>query len=140
MYILALDPGGTTGWKAFNHEDTTMHGGFLGPLPHHVELWGFLDSTAPSVVICESFQHSEKTGLKLISAEYIGIVKLWCKLNDIPYVPQTSSEGKGFWTDDKLRRVGLYVVNKHIRDATRHLLHYLSFDMHNNTWVEMLRR
>lgn len=137
MYILALDPGGITGWRTYSSGLFTA--GFLGPDPHHKELWGFLDSVSADVVVCESFQHTTGKSTELISAEYVGIVKAWAGINDRKLVMQTSSEGKGFWNDDKLKRISLYVVNKHIRDATRHLLHYMSFDMKDEHWVRMLR-
>jgi len=138
MYILAFDPGGTTGWRAYDEPE--FHGGFLGPDPHHIELWGLLESLDPGVVVCESFQHTMGKSTILISVEYIGIIKLWCKMRDRPLHMLTSSRGKGFWSDEKLKYIDAYTVNKHTRDATRHLLHYLSFDLHDNTYIEMLRR
>jgi len=140
MWIVAFDPGGTTGWKGFDTSERKFHGGFLGPDPHHVELDGFLNSVAPGKVVLESFQYTAGRNLELISVEYIGIIKLWCAKNAVPLKKFTSSQGKGFWDDDKLRRVDLYVVNKHIRDATRHLLQFLSFEVNDQTWIHKLRK
>jgi hypothetical protein len=123
--------------NALNTDD--WQGGILGPDRHELELVGLLDTFRPGIVVCESFQHTQGKHAELISAEYIGIVKYWCKTHlGVGLVMQTSSEGKGFWTDDKLKACGLWKISKHTRDATRHLLTYITKT--DYTYIRMLAK
>lgn len=137
MYILALDPGGTTGWCGYDTEKEEFHNGIVGPAPHHYELWGMISSMCPDILIYESFQVSVKT-TNAVSLEYIGIFKLYAYSVNIKLVPQTSSAGLGFWDDGKLSRVGQWHRVIHVRDATRHLLHYMTFTRKDPQWIRML--
>lgn len=138
-YILALDPGGTTGIRSYNTNTKDFHGSIRGPAPHHEELWGLLTSMAPDILIYESFQVSVRT-TNAVSLEYIGIIKLYAKLYNTILIAQTSAQGKGFWSDNKLHRIGLWHTITHVRDATRHLLHYLTFTLNDPIWIRMLEQ
>lgn len=141
MYILALDPGGTTGWRGLEVEGTNHRWGHghLGPDIHHFSLWGLLNSTMPDVVVYESYLHSPR-GKDLMAREYIGVIRLWCEMNPkVERAVQNSAEGKGFWDDDKLTKAGLWTTVKHTRDATRHLLTYLTKKNPGNQYIQMLR-
>lgn len=147
MRILAFDPGGTTGW-AF-HElvldkmtgAPLMIGGQLGPVPHHLELWQLIMRLNPDVIVYEDFQYRIKrdheddgsvlpAGIVLVSVEYIGIIKLSAyasALRGVKLWCQLPAHGKGFWTNDKLKKIGVYAKGcQHQNDATRHLLHYIT--------------
>lgn len=75
------------------------------------------------------------------TGEYVGVVKLFCQIYGHELVMQGASVAKGFWTDDKLKRVGLYKLckNRHERDACRHWLHYVTFTLDNREWLYKLR-
>jgi len=144
--IIALDPGGTTGWATF--DDTAPEGaskfnfGHIGPEEHHEKLQAFLElqtSQTDTRVVCESFEYRKglRDNVVMVSLEYIGIVKLHCEIYGMRQSPngsvvfpqlimQTAATGKAFWKDDKLKRLGLFQPGwKHANDATRHLLTYL---------------
>ena len=143
--IVAFDPGGTTGW-AYWHEETDEWGqGQIGPDEHHEELWDWLDSYAPDIVIYEAFNYQirrdekgtavDMPGVELISREYIGIIRLWSQLNHcLDATKQQPSIITLKWLlDDRLKEMTyprnndqcLYRTNApHANDATRHLLYY----------------
>lgn len=140
--LVALDPGGTTGWATFTatkmvtpddtceYYDAAWTCGQIGPYEHHLELYGMLGSfqVEETRIICESFEYRNKTrpGLELISREYIGVTKLFCANRSIPLVMQSASMGKGFVRDTNIKRLGLWSVGwKHAMDSYRHLLYYM---------------
>lgn len=120
--ILALDPGGTTGWaycEFLAHLDDNyvlelqhfkFESGHLGPGDHHLTLWSLLldaygnipNAKLPLIeVVCESFQFRQhinkdqaKTKVELMSVEYIGIVKLFAQVHNITPTWQTASAAK----------------------------------------------
>lgn len=134
--IVALDPGGTTGWASYTeYEDPAVmkfDWGQIGPEEHHLKLHNFLglQQTDEFKIVCESFefrQGKQRANINLISKEYIGIAKLFAaeRLRS-PVVFQTAGAAKGFVTDPKLKIMGLWVPGKqHARDALRHLLYYM---------------
>lgn len=160
---IALDPGGTTGivkytceaiynpltskWEYSRRE---LHFDQLGPQAHHFRLmyWLQLQRVHGMHVVCESFQDRD-LDKELISVEYIGVVKAFAQetrnmdaFKDDPFITwQTAAKGKGFWTDEKLKAVNCYTKQgKHARDATRHLLHYLVFELGDQFWLHQLHR
>lgn len=83
-------------------------------------------------LIIEKFEFRKDDQLRdkidFTAAEYVGVAKFvgW-KLLDDHVIMQGSSEAKAFWTDDKLRALGLYGDTRHSRDALRHVLKYMTF-------------
>lgn len=142
MFIIAFDPGGSTGWKSlesFPNGEIEFREGCLGPHRHHVELWELLIDLAPNLVVAESFENRGNIAASLISRNYLGIIELYCAIEETQLVMQSAAEGKAFWNDDKLKRVTLWSSNKHTRDATRHLLHFISFSLGNDRWIRLLK-
>jgi hypothetical protein len=152
LVVVALDPGGTTGWALlrgdwiegeFVNRDELY--GQLGPSPHHrallrlLELW----STHNFVIVCESFQERpEKDWTVTIALEYIGVVNTFVEENPhVHLVMQSPSQGKGFWDDRKLKKIDMYYRGmRHARDASRHLLHWLSFGpLKDETYIRRLK-
>jgi hypothetical protein len=157
MIILGLDPGGTTGLALYNTETDRWivdNVGEPGETEHHGRLWDLLRSLTFDVCICESFEYRRKeidkgVAFEIISREYIGLVKLAMQqkegVDDFWETPnlyfQNAATGKGFWTDDKLKQVGVYekTNSTHQRDAVRHVLHWLSFTEKDDRFIQMLR-
>lgn len=153
MRILALDPGGSTGWTTYDDEsgadDLWRHGVFTGQ--HHLALWEFLNETQWDVVIYERFQYQRReldkgVSLVLDSVQYIGVTELWhARVVDAyeyykpTLVCQTPAQAKNLWTDDKLKKVGLWTTSPHSRDATRHLLYYLTVTLGQREWIMRTR-
>lgn len=125
MRIIALDPGGTTGWCLVNAKGLIIDYGQLVD-EHHAKLYDLLTNEHPDTVICERFMHRQTLGVDQTALEYIGVAKLWCEIEQVPLVMQTAAQAKGFWTDTKLKDINLYKANKrHAMDAIRHALVYL---------------
>lgn len=143
-FIMALDPGGTTGWAWFDPNDASIYCGQLHG-SHHLELYDFLKSVLGGAttdaaiqdramqIVCESFQFRQFTGfdkskVELDSVEYIGVVKLFSQRFAVPVQFQTASVAKHFVSDEKLRRLDWYKPTAglvHTRDALRHLVYFL---------------
>lgn len=142
LTIVALDPGGTTGWATYQAEtlwnanekqeyyNVKWNCGQLGPGQHHAELYSFLEMqrTDQYQLVCESFEFRQKArdNVVLDSKEYIGVVKLYHQVEHIPLQFQTAAMGKGFVTDDKIKKLDLWYPGwPHAMDATRHLLYFM---------------
>lgn len=138
-FVMALDPGGTTGWALFNPLLPHVLCGQLSG-NHHLNLFSYLQETVEpptvlreSVIVCESFQFRQFTGfdkskVQLDSVEYIGVVKLFSQQFGVPVQFQTASLAKHFVSDEKLRRMDWYKPTAglvHARDALRHIIYYL---------------
>lgn len=125
--ILALDPGVTTGAAAW----------YVNWEPHSFELhefrqeqiWSYLDGVNVAfgsfVIVCESFLYrADQSHAELEGVEVIGIVKEWCRQNDVPLTFQRPDQAKFFYTKDRLQKAGLWTKGKpHAMDALRHLLY-----------------
>jgi hypothetical protein len=121
MYrILALDPGGTTGWATytaqrmahpeysrqeqilgappFEYFDQKWACGQLGPEEHHSKLFSLLgiQQTSEFVLVCESFEFRNKDrrhrdNINLMSREYIGVATLFYQLR------MEGRDGQSYW-------------------------------------------
>lgn len=124
--FVALDPGITTGYSLMIHTEEVCYISCDEEKFSHRELWDFLYEIEPDHVVCESFEYRNnrhRDNLELYSLEMIGVIKLYCDPS-----MQTASKGKGFYTDTKLKKLGLYIPGRgHGRDAMRHLLHWYTF-------------
>ncbi len=143
LQLLALDPGGTTGWASYRAQmlvidnkaeyfQEKFDAGQMGPSEHHRALFDFLckNQTQMFVLVCESFQYRpNQQHAELIANEYIGVVKHFeQERKPLPVVWQTKSYGRGFFTDDKLKVLRKYYAgHKHANDAMGHLLQYMVF-------------
>lgn len=153
--VLALDPGGTTGWASYDAEimpsldgstqeiiDHRLTVGQIGPDDHHSDLYALLERAHihDFTVVCESFefrQNRQRDNINLMSREYIGVVKLFQAERSVPVVFQTAGLAKGFVSDQKLKVMKWYTPGmQHARDATRHLVYYLVNKQHRHDLVE----
>jgi hypothetical protein len=157
MRIVAFDPGGTTGWAQWSGGGLDgfslrkggdgFDSGQMGGQEHHQELYDFLcfAQTHDFIVVTESFEYrqQQRPTVVLVSKEYIGVMKLFIARRKVksPLVQQTAGKVKPFWTDDKLKKLGLWNGgHPHANDAMRHLLHYMTFDYLGGTSQHILRR
>ena len=139
--IVALDPGGTTGWSTItiNDDDVlSFNHGMLQRQQHHQQLYKLLEDLQVGVndyeIVCESFEYrnASRPGLELVSVEYIGVMKLFCQERNIQFHMQSASQGKvrdkptAFVKSENLKRLGLWSPSQvHAMDAYGHLLYYL---------------
>jgi hypothetical protein len=134
--LLALDPGGTTGW---------CQGTLMGKLLYLrvgqtkfslLDVYDAIHKTARMSdnvdLIYETFEYRNlsRAGLDLTPVKIIGVIELYLEMS--PFVikgcGQNAAKGKGYYTDTKLKEYGVYAKSfQHGRDATRHLMHYLTF-------------
>jgi hypothetical protein len=179
--IIAIDPGGTTGiaWQSVQPHlpperriETCTYAQLeqIGPCSEAAglkELLSYLSSVAmlaePLTVadlihlIVEPFQfrHDDRSRSKIdyIAAEVVGALRVWClDRPHVKFIRQSASDAKGFWTDDKIRRLGLWVPGgsktfvastpgkNHAMDALRHLLRYNLFVRQEKSLLLPLRR
>lgn len=120
----------------------------------HEVIWQFLQSRCvidDYIIICERFEYQPdkegRGGRDYDAAEYVGVVQLWWQkrhhdFNNCKLVLQSPSYAVGkqcFWTDNKLRQIGLWRSVKHERDALRHLLQYLTFKVEDKRFLYKLK-
>jgi hypothetical protein len=95
-----------------------------------------------------NFRHEERYRDKIVytPAEVIGAVKHWWAAEavngeiSIKLEMQMAAEGKGFWTDDKIKRLGLWTSSfSHAMDALRHALHYVTFTLKDHRFLHRLK-
>jgi hypothetical protein len=158
MAIFAIDPGPHTGifWSDSDGYDSQTLDLDKAPselhMTQHECLWDWLTNhiRKGDEVVCEKFEYQkdkaqEREALNFDAGEYVGVVKIWCALNNIPLHMQSpsmvvSKEGKTFWNDDKLKRVGLWKGrSRHERDATRHFLYFVTFTLGIQEWLYKLK-
>lgn len=137
MIVLALDPGKTTGWAGawLNEGDICIKAGQADYSP--AQLWALLSSIRPDHLVCESFEYRNKArpGLELFSRNLMGVCELWQDVSHCHYRTQSPSEAMAFFSDPRLKKGGHYTVGQdHARDATRHLLYYLTFKKGSQLW------
>ena len=124
-YILAMDPGYTTG--AFWFKDTVMSETAYREIKGHTTIWHFLEKLNPQMVVMESFHlYPTKSNAKINSTfhevEIIGVIRVWCLLHDVPIYEQTASYAKNAISDEYLKNRDCWSVSRHCRDAARHAL------------------
>ncbi len=142
MRIASIDPGQTTGLCFYTPEFESLERFQIGPEDHYLELFNTLIEFQADVVICESFQNMSDLMQAATTKplEYIGIAKLFAEVWQAKLVFQTAAQGKNFWTDDKLKTVGLYERSRpHSNDATRHHLFYWTFTLQRHDYLQLLK-
>jgi hypothetical protein len=131
LNILSIDPGETSAfaffvegnyWRSWHvrYEELSIH-----RIKDEYPPWAEFD-----YIIIESFRiyaHKAKslTNDPMLTPKIIGKLEEWFKGYKIVY--QSASMAKGFFTNDRLKEMGLYVKNKHERDSIRHGLYFLYF-------------
>jgi len=143
-WILAIDPGVTSG-LCHGKLDTKAGKLSLRVDQQRLTVGGVYDLILSEIpdkfegnfhLIYEDFQYRNvaRAGLELFPVKVIGVIELSYErfvvdgLDHVHFYKQSAATGKGFYRDDKLKKLGVYAVGKdHGRDATRHLLQWLSF-------------
>jgi len=132
--ILWLDPGGTVGWA--NFQKPNQRDGYTSGQFDHSETWDQLNLAFElwniDLLGYESFQYRNNLPrADLTPVENIGVIQEWARQHHVETYSQVPGQAVGkqaFFTDDRLKVLGLYKPGKkHANDAMRHLLYYLSF-------------
>jgi hypothetical protein len=155
--VLAFDPGGTSGWARallplISNGDGEQEPVELGDIfletgeftdQHHEKLYDFITDMADAdhnlEVVSEPFHYRQnivgegegfRGKVELVSAEYIGVIKLACAQLGLTYYDRfTPGEAKRYVTDQKLELLGWLQTPvtpmRHRNDALRQLVKYL---------------
>jgi hypothetical protein len=135
---LSLDPGGTTGMA---YEFPGRRSIITGEALSEKDMWDVLTNLCPVKIIYEGFYWQPIDSVDFAPLYIIGVIKLYAQLRQpfVKLIKQMPSD-KQFWTDDKLKRAGMWVVGSpHERDAIRHLLHHTTFAMNDKRWLMKLK-
>lgn len=137
--ILAIDPGKTTGYclGAYFHEEQRLAlipgEGKLSLIQIDSMLQFMLGQEHGGIVYEDfSYRNASRAGLDLTPVKIIGVIELYrerYESNTIGFWKQQASQGKAFYTDDRLKDLDVYWAHGkgHARDATRHLLQWFTF-------------
>ena len=151
--IVAIDPGVTTGVVMHEVIEGEVNPKFtrreFGPDEHHLQLFDWLKDLRPDVIVFERFEYrivrnrgTDMPGIRLESREYIGVLRLYLQMHpNVEAAPQTVASAKNLYTDDKLKRLGLYrapLGRQHMNDATRHALYYITVTMRRRDYLARL--
>lgn len=129
-FVLAVDPGGLTGWAWFAPDlDPAPFSGQDPPLDFLRRAESALERNGRDVlVVCEKFTISEGTVRKsregaLLTLRTIGALEWLAHKHGAEFdLTQTPAEAKALVTNDRLRALGWWKVGEdHSRDALRHL-------------------
>ncbi len=135
--ILSLDPGITTGIATLDSSDA-VHADQVKC--DHRAFFDFLVGYDPDAIVFERFVYQRRDKVELWPVEVIGIIRLYTEQFDVPLFAQTPSQAKKLWTDDKVKKLGLWKPGLgHGMDAVRHLLYHLVVTKGDRSWLENLR-
>lgn len=126
-YLLALDPGETTGYCVADYNGVIKE---AGQFPAATRLDHILMIYKPKVTVMESFRVrvvAAVIGSTVPTLKIIGVMEYLCAQRGSNVVWQQPSQ-KAFFDNGRLKRLGLYrKAEPHATDAIRHLFYYLTF-------------
>lgn len=165
--LVWIDPGGTTGiasWTAPDDPNKAISQQLwrtvqIGPCDQDMSLATILNELNAIVHQCEPFHNDQpfltvgfesfdfrkeeqyRDRIDYTAAEVIGAIRCWgLSRKSVHLVRAGAGIGKGFWTDDRLKALGLWVPNyRHAMDAMKHLLRYRAFVLHHTELFEPFR-
>lgn len=165
--LVWIDPGGTTGIASWMPPKDPMkpisqqswRTVQIGPCDQDMSLVAILAELNNIVRQCEPFHNDQpfltvgfesfdfrmeeryRDRIDYTAAEVIGALRCWGLDRKAVHLVRTGAGlGKGFWTDERIKALGLWVPNyRHAMDAMRHLLRYRSFVLNHTELFEPFR-
>ena len=138
MRVACVDPGGTTGIAVFSVVPGEVELESTLATKSYAKIFRFLtalikDKKGLDHIVCEQFRllptHAADLSYATFpSSEVIGNLKLLNELLGVPLTFQNPGDRSFFDDIHKLRMLGFYHNNVHIRDAIMHGLTFLSKD------------
>jgi len=134
--IAAIDPGETTGLCCFRghtlddvRQITTKN---VANGAWDIRQW--LHDRQPDMVVMEdyrvySWKAKDHAWQALHTPKLIGALEYICMIDEFPLHLQMAQQAKGFCTDQKLKIWEVYNTGRHARDAIRHAIYYLLFEV-----------
>lgn len=137
MKLLALDPGGTTGFAVYKliggvgrsyFEKEKI--GIRDTKENRDELVELLLTTNPDILVCENFRlypwkSNAQAWSQLIESRIIGMCELYAKMNDISLVMQTTDNRDIGYKWGAITRVPKSNPANHAYDAEAHAAFYI---------------
>lgn len=136
-YILAVDPGGTSGWATHERWDNAPdEDGFSSGQYEFNDFVEFVDKLAHDVqltaIVAEKFTINQQTirhSQQTTALEVIGFLRYIALREECPFILQTPADAKKFSTDARLDVVDWTKRPKakwdHANDGARHLMLYM---------------
>lgn len=129
--ILAVDPGGTSGWATSTLENPVrdLEVGQDSPseMAARLRAFCFMKARPDRILVMERFTINAFTAKKSPqpdALELIGLGRYLAEWHNVQFELQAPEAAKNFAKDDALRRWGAWVKSQdHARDAVRHLLY-----------------
>lgn len=133
MRILGIDPGEDIGFSLYDDtrgiDDSWQEHYYTN---QHNKLYHMLHGIKPLIIICEDFYHTPRyMKLSMITAELIGVVKLYAQEYEIELVMQNRGMKTG-WPAVKIKMLGLWQPGKDKEDAMDALRHRLVYQEKHN--------
>ena len=134
MRVLAVDPGGTTGFALYDGgAQYEVHDAWdkTGQMTALMQVESFLKGSGLDVLVCESFVISMGTMKKTregsnTAIEIIGALRWLTWKHEVKFVTQSPADAASFMTPEKLRALGWWTKGSdHARSASKHLALYL---------------
>lgn len=129
MKYISIDPGETVGYSIWE-EDKRLAQGEKDALDFLTMLEGIIEEI--DLIIYEEYALRRSSAKAMIGNEFvtpqvIGVIKWIAYKGRVKTVKQTPAQ-KEFFTNDKLKKLGLYDRGqRHSRDSVRHALYYQFF-------------
>ena len=130
--VVSIDPGGTNGICIAKGDGTDWQITYVDGLEKH-KLYEVLEQVEAegTLLIYETYRLYESKAKVMVGNEFetvqiIGVIKYICEKRGIPYRDSPTSN-KAFFTDQRLKDMGLYIAIDHKRDAIRHFLYWMYF-------------
>lgn len=125
--VMAIDPGKANGWAILEGKDKPVKSGTVSP----EELYALIESEEITHLVYETYRlyashANQMIGDDFIAPQVIGVIKFLCNKRGIPNWEQPAT-CKAYYSDKKLKALGLYVPVDHRRDAIRHGMYFLNF-------------
>ena len=121
--VTAFDPGKTTGVAVREENGDILLDEFEYKNSYNVSRF----VRYSDIIVYEDFilRHMKAD---LTPVKVIGIIEYKAKTHDRALHKQQASQVKGFWTNERLKKTGLYEPGMpHANDALRHLLYFLKW-------------
>lgn len=143
--LLALDPGQTTGWSIWTHQDHQTELVRQGqastwPMTDAVkslnDLVGMaqrVEAKGPLLLVFEAYnvyahKLQQHTHSDVPTLRVIGVIETLCTQAGVEYFTQTAQVAKAFSTDGNLKSWGYYQRGqRHARDSVRHGTYFIMF-------------
>jgi len=123
--IMAIDPGGTCGFATCG-PDMSDNKAFQKKFALHDQFLQELNEFYPDILVMEKFLVTHRDKADYTAIEYIGLGRWFAERRRIPFILQSPSMGKGYFTNDKLKRLNVYLPGRpHAMDAMRHLYQFM---------------